>query len=80
MRNLDILKPENLGSRFKRLAIRGAFGFFPEGMAFNFVQTPFDIGTYRGNIPKFLRPTSDWTKGEAELFASYVSALNHCRF
>ena len=80
MRKLDILKPENLNARFQRLAIRGAFGFFPEGMTFGFVKTPFNVSAYTNNIKRFLRASSDWSKAETELFASYVSAQNRCNF
>ena len=80
MIRLDILQQKNLKDRFKRLAIRGAFGFFPDGMAIGFVKTDFDMAAYTGNIQEFLRMSPAWSKGEAELFASYVSAQNDCHF
>ena len=40
-----------------------------------FFGTPFSAATQQA-----LRGPSDWSVGERELFAAYVSRLNRCRF
>lgn len=80
MPRLEIMNPSSLGDRLKRAAVSSAFGFFPEGMSFMFVETPLEFGAYTANISRWLRTGEDWSKGEVEFMASFVSSRNHCVF
>jgi len=77
---LEIMNPSSLGDRLKQAAVSSAFGFFPEGMSFMFVETALDVDAYTANISRWLRTSEDWSKGEVELMASFVSSRNHCVF
>lgn len=78
MPRLDIMNPSTMGDRLERAAVSGALGFFPAITIIMFVWTPFDFSAYAANIRRWNRTSEDWSKGEVELMASFVSSLNHC--
>lgn len=45
-----------------------------------FAGTQLDLGGYRDVMTAYHRTSPAWSKGEIELFASFVSAQNDCNF
>lgn len=80
MVRLSFLRPTTLRDRAFEAAITAAMGFFPDVLRIQFAHTGFPTSTYESLIPRWLRGGPDWSRGEAELIASYVSSLNHCLF
>ena len=77
---LSILEPTSRRERIKYAAFKQAFGFFPDVMRTMFAKTAMDLTHYPKVMMNYHRPSQSWTKGEIELFASYVSAQNDCNF
>lgn len=77
---LKLLEPQSFGDRLKYEAFRQAFGFFPDVLRTMFAKTPLDISGYEKVMLSWHRASSSWSKGETELFASFVSAQNNCNF
>ncbi len=77
---LKLLEPKSLGDRLKYEAFRQAFGFFPDVLRTMFAKTPLDISGYEKVMLTWHRISPAWSKGETELFASFVSAQNDCNF
>ncbi len=80
MARLSILEPRSRKDRIKFAAFKQAFGFFPDVMRTMFASTDLDIDAYRKTLHGYHRRSPFWTKGETELFASFVSAQNDCNF
>lgn len=78
---LTILEPRSLKDRAKYQAFKQAFGFFPDVMRTMFSSTRLELGgPYQAVMMAYHRPSASWSKGEIELFASFVSSQNHCNF
>ena len=77
---LSILEPHSLKDQLKYQAFKQAFGFFPDVMRTMFAHTAMDLSCYRALMMAWHRPSPTWTRGEIELFASFVSAQNGCNF
>ncbi|MDJ0757402.1 MAG: hypothetical protein QNJ45_27965 [Ardenticatenaceae bacterium] len=77
---LSILEPQSIGDRLKYQAFKQAFGFLPDVMRTMFAKTRLDISAYPRTLMAWHRASPVWTKGETELFASFVSAQNSCNF
>lgn len=77
---LKILEPKSIKERVMYAAFEQAFGFFPDVMRTMFASTQLDLSPYRNVMATFHRRSPSWSKGETELFASFVSAQNHCNF
>lgn len=77
---LSILEPRTLKDRAKYQAFKSAFGFFPDVLRTIFANTELDLSCYFAVIAAFLRPSPTWTRGEVELFASFLSSQNGCNF
>ncbi len=80
MTRLTILEPCSLKDRIKYAAFKQAFGFFPDVMRTMFASTKLDVSPYQRVMMAFHRPSPAWTKGEIELFSSFISAQNGCNF
>ena len=77
---LSILEPKSLREKIQYQAFKQAFGFFPDVMRMMFAGTQLDTSAYQSVMMAYHRTSSSWSKGETELFASFVSAQNHCNF
>ncbi|WP_420630304.1 hypothetical protein [Candidatus Leptofilum sp.] len=78
---LSILEPDSLRDKLKYQAFKLAFGFFPDVMRVMFASTKLDLAEpFSRVMVAFHRRSPTWTKGETELFASFVSAQNDCSF
>ena len=77
---LSILEPQSFKDRLKYAAFKQVFGFFPDVMRTMFASTQLDLSAYPQVLGKFHCYSPSWTKGETELFASFVSSLNDCNF
>ena len=80
MTRLSILEPRSRKDRIKYAAFKQAFGFFPDVMRTMFASTDLDISAYPQILQTYHRRSPFWTKGETELFASFVSSQNDCNF
>ena len=80
MARLSILEPRSRKDRIKYVAFKHTFGFFPDVMRIMFASTDLDILAYQKVLHTYHRRSPFWTKGETELFASFVSAQNDCNF
>ena len=81
MRLANVERGRRLGDRLLYAIIRRASGF----------RAPDVVRTLRYRAPRFGRPhsahtqavmrgPSEWSVGERELFAAYVSRVNDCQF
>ncbi len=77
---LSILEPRSFKDRARYQAFKSAFGFFPDVLRTMFANTKLDLSCYRKVMAAFHRPSPTWTRGEVELFASFVSSQNGCNF
>ena len=78
---LSILEPQSLPDRVKYQAFKQTFGFFPDVLRTMFAKTKLELMSgYRGVMKAWHHTTPAWSKGEIELFASFVSAQNGCNF
>jgi len=72
--------PQGVGDRVRRAAIKAVFGFYPAAIHVLAPKTRLDRSNYRRLSRRGAASNDAWTKPEVELFASFVSYLNHCRF
>jgi len=77
---LSILEPQSLKDRIKYQVFYQTFGFFPDVLRTMFAKTPMDISGYDKVMITWHRVSPSWSKGETELFASFVSSQNDCNF
>lgn len=77
---LSILEPRTLSDRVRYATFRQAFGFYPDVLRALFAHTRMNLSDYGKALREWHRASDVWTKGEVELFASFVSSQNHCSF
>ncbi len=77
---LKILEPKSRMDRIKYAAFEKAFGFFPDVLRTMFASTKLDISAYPELMTAWHHASPSWSKGEIELFSSYVSSQNDCNF
>ena len=73
---LSILEPQSFQDRVKYQAFRQAFGFFPDVLRTMFAKTQLDLSPYLDVMMAWHSTSPAWSRGEIELFASFVSSQN----
>jgi hypothetical protein len=81
MRLVDVERGDGLGSKLLFGVIRLASGFRTPDVVRTLKYHPAVFGEpHSRHTHAVMRGPSDWTVGERELFAAFVSRLNQCVF
>jgi hypothetical protein len=81
MRLNNVERGDGLGSRLLFAFIRVVSGFRAPDVVRTLKYHPAIFGDpHSRHTQAVMRGPSDWTVGERELFAAFVSRLNHCLF
>jgi hypothetical protein len=77
---LSILEPRHRSDNLRYHAFQLAFGFYPDLERLRFARTRLDRSAFGAIKRGCFHLSPAWSKGELELFAAFVSALNNCNF
>lgn len=81
MRLANVERGDRLGARVLYALIRTVSGFrAPDVVRTLNYRRSFFGAPHSAHTQAVMRGPSDWTVGERELFAAFVSHLNQCRF
>ena len=77
---LSVFEADGFLSAVKHRVLKRLFGGIPAAVHVMEPKTGLDRGSYEGLYMLLLRNRGGWTRAELELFTSFTSSLNHCRF
>ena len=81
MRLANVERGDSLSARVFFAVIRALSGFRASDVIRTLRYHPHVFGRpHRAHTQAVMRGQSDWSIGERELFAAFVSRLNHCLF
>jgi hypothetical protein len=64
----------------KFAALEAALGMVPAAIHVFEPRTKLDRSAFPLTVRRGMTPSEQWVRGEIELFAAFVSRLNHCLF
>jgi hypothetical protein len=77
---LRLFETHSLATRAKHATLEAAVGMVPAVVQVFEPKTKLDRRAFPITIRRSMTPSEQWGRGEVELFAAFVSSLNHCRF
>lgn len=77
---LSVFQADGLLGTVKHGVFKRVFGAVPAAVAVLEPKTRLDRRGFMGLYMLLLRDRGGWTRPELELFSSFTSSVNHCRF
>lgn len=81
MRLGNVVRGDRLSAKLMYLLVRAVSGYRAADVVRTLRYRPHFFGTpHSAHTHAVMRGPSEWSVGERELFAAFVSRLNHCHF